>query len=142
MTRNRWQQLVRSLFVSKPARGTSSLRSAKRNPKNRFRPSFERLDDRVVPAVITVNTLSDENDHTDSLLSLREAIAVVNSQSTAGLSNGELAQVSGTLGTDTIQFDPSLFTPGTVATITLGGTQLDITDTAGMLTITGPGRTS
>jgi hypothetical protein len=45
----------------------------------------------------------------DSTLSLREAIGVVNTGSTAGLSDQELAQISGTLGSgDTIQFDPSL----------------------------------
>ena len=138
MTRNRWQHLVRSLFVPKSARGSSSRQSGNRKLKNRFRPRMEALEAREVPATLVVNTLADESDHTDSLLSLREAIAVVNSQSTADLSVGELAQISGTLGTDTIQFESSLFNGG-AGTIMLSGSELQITQTSGATTITGPG---
>jgi hypothetical protein len=102
------------------------------------RLTLEALEDRAVPAVLTVNTLSDQTDHTDSVLTLREAIAVVNSQSDADLNDAEKAQISGTLGTDTIQFAPSLFSGG-AGTITLGGSELLITDTTGLLTIRGPG---
>src|SRR6516164_21557 len=91
MTRNLWHHLVRSLFVPKSARVSSSLRSGKHTLKNRFRPTFERLDDRVVPAVITVNTLADTDDGASlgATISLRDAI----NDCTPG---------------DTVQFDSSL----------------------------------
>jgi len=79
-----------------------------------------------------VNTLADETT-TDSTLSLREAISVVDSGSTAGLSSAEQAQVSGTLGqNDTIQFAASL----AGGTITLISGQLAITRD---VNIAGPG---
>ena len=52
MTRNLWQHLVRSLFVLKPARGSSSLRSGKRALKNSFRPNLECLEYRLAPAMV------------------------------------------------------------------------------------------
>jgi hypothetical protein len=59
-------------------------------------------------ATLTVNTLLDET-NPDSTLSLREAIQVVNTGSTAGLSAGELAQISGTPGAGSlIQFASGL----------------------------------
>src|SRR5260370_39370535 len=71
-------------------------------------PRLEILENRWAPAVLTVNTLVDETT-ADNTLSLREAINVINSGSTAGLSSAEQAQVSGTLGqNDTIQFAASL----------------------------------
>src|SRR5437016_1716591 len=88
-----------------------------------FVPRLEVLEDRWAPAVLTVNTLADET-AADNTLSLREAISVVNSGSTAGLSSAEQAQVSGTLGqNDTIQFAASL----AGGTITLTNGQLTIT---------------
>ncbi|HMF13816.1 MAG TPA: hypothetical protein VKE94_15965, partial [Gemmataceae bacterium] len=79
--------------------------------RRRTRLGIEGLEDRCTPATLTVNTLGDNIDHTDSVLTLREAIDVVNTQSNSGLSTNELAQISGTLGSkDTIQFAPSLFT--------------------------------
>ena len=69
----------------------------------------------------TVSTLADEDDGDRSYrdLSLREAIDLTNNNT----------------GPDTIIFDPALFASGP-ATITLGGTELAITDD---LTLTGPG---
>src|SRR5688572_21453355 len=70
---------------------------------NRARPTLEVLEDRTAPAVLTVNTTTDgAANHSDSQLTLREAIAIVNSGSTAGLSAGELAFVntSAPLGTN------------------------------------------
>ena len=104
MTRNRWQHLVRSSFDRKSARGSSNLRSGKRNPKNRFRPSFECLDDRVVPAVITVNSSLDDS-AVDSSVSLREAILSINQGSDF---NSDVTH-TGTFGTnDTIVFASGL----------------------------------
>jgi CSLREA domain-containing protein len=61
------------------------------------------------PATLTVNTLTDDTNHNDNTLSLREAILAVDAGSTAGLSAGEKAQISGTLGLgSTIQFASGL----------------------------------
>lgn len=105
---------------------TSSTRSV--------RLQIEGLEDRCVPAILTVNSLSDAIDHSggDSVLTLREAIAVVNAQSTAGLNAAELAQIdTGTaLGTnDTIQFAAALTAAGDVTiTLTNFDTGLDATE--------------
>src|SRR5262245_48283932 len=76
----------------------------------RTRPTIEQLEDRTVPAILTVNSLLDSATATD-VLTLREAIQVVNAGSTAGLSAAQLAQIDRTqaLGTnDTIGFNPFL----------------------------------
>jgi hypothetical protein len=97
------------------ARGPGRKR---RSPRGRFIPRLELLEGRLAPAVLIVNTSADETTP-DSLLSLREAISVVNTQTTSGLSAAELNQISGTLGSnDTIQFDPSL--NGQTITLTMG----------------------
>ena len=71
------------------------------------------------PASFIVNTAADVSDPNDGLTSLREAIAWANS----------------TPGDDTITFNPSL----AGQTIILTGGQLELTDTAGVTTITGLG---
>jgi hypothetical protein len=92
------------------------------------------LEDRWVPAVLTVNTAADETT-ADAFLSLREAVNVVNAQSTVGLSAAELAHISGALGVnDTIQFSPSLV--GKTIPLTSGEIAIDIG-----LTIQGLGAT-
>jgi hypothetical protein len=81
-----------------------------------------------------VNTALDETTP-DGFLSLREAVNVVNTQSTAGLSAAELTRITGTLGVnDTIEFGPSLV--GKTITLTQGEIAFDID-----LTIQGPGAT-
>src|SRR6478672_7105216 len=79
---------------------------------------FEQLEARHLLAVLTVNSNLDTT-ASDAVLTLREALGVVNTGSTAGLSAAELAQVNTTsaLGTnDTIQFDSTFFaTPKTIA---------------------------
>jgi hypothetical protein len=88
------------------------------------RNRFERLEDRHLLAVLTVNTISDTT-AADAVLTLREALAVVNSGSTAGLSAQELAQVNTTntaLGTgDTIQFDSTVFAAAQTIALTATG---------------------
>src|SRR5438045_3858589 len=78
----------------------------RRSPEGRRLNRFEQLEDRRMLAVLTVNTNLDTT-ASDTVLTLREALGVVNTGSTAGLSAAELAQVNTTsaLGTnDTNQF--------------------------------------
>jgi streptogramin lyase len=79
------------------------------------------------PAVLTVNSTLDTAHNTDPYLSLREAIAIVNSPTLpTGLSSQILAQISGTLHaghSDTIRFDYfSVLSPITLD----GGLQLEL----------------
>jgi hypothetical protein len=89
--------------------------------------TVELLEDRLSPATLTVNSTADTANPSDPWLTLREAIAIVNSPTLPdGLSDQILAQIQGTLnqdGTDTIAFDPSAVT----GPITLGGTALMVT---------------
>ena len=98
---------------------------------------FEQLEARHLLAVLTVNTNLDTT-ASDAVLTLREALNVVNTGTTAGLSAAELAQVNTTtaLGTnDLIQFDSTFFsTPKTIALTATG--QLPIQKS---LTIMGTG---
>src|SRR5262245_53942271 len=82
----------------------------------RARLSVEVMEDRWVPSTFTVvNTLDD-----GSTGSLRWAIDQANTQS----------------GDDSIIFDAAAFS--TPQSITLAGTQLELTDTSGVTSITGP----
>src|SRR5262249_13724438 len=84
----------------------------------RCRPTVEVLEERWVPSTIVVNNPT--NTPVAGLIDLREALAMANTN----------------VGDDTITFDPTVF--NTARTITLGGTQLELTDTTGATTITGP----
>src|SRR5262245_6701807 len=101
----------------------------------RARPHLETLEDRTTPAHLFVNTLSQTIDPTDNLLSLREAIAAVNSGNLSQLSTAEKGQVAtaeGQLGTnDTIKFQVT----GTI------GLNQELTLSRDV-TIRGPGGTS
>jgi hypothetical protein len=119
---------LHSLFQSlKDAVGSGVNRSRRRHgpvrraqPWTRTVPRLEALEDRMAPAVLTVNTLLDENMQ-DQFVSLREAINTVNAGTTAGLSAAEKAQITGVLGVnDTIQFG------GLTSTIVLNAGQLSI----------------
>jgi hypothetical protein len=79
------------------------------------RPTLQALEDRLLPS-FTVNNLLDDG----SVGSLRWAVNQVNS----------------TGGSQTINFDSTVF--NTPQTIYLTGTQLELTDTTGTETITGP----
>jgi CSLREA domain-containing protein len=72
-------------------------RPARRSP---FRPQFDRLEDRSVPAVITVTTLADTV-AVDGAVSLREAITSANNNANL---NADVVGV-GTYGADTIRFN-------------------------------------
>jgi hypothetical protein len=110
MTTRSW---LRNLFAPRtPRRAPEGSRKA----PHRARLAVEALEDRTVPATFTVtNTLDD-----GSVGSLRWAVGQANS----------------TPGPDTIDFDSGVF--NTPRTITLGGTQLELTDAA-TTTIIGPG---
>src|SRR5262249_50030249 len=116
----------RSQPPRKPARRTCRL-------------ALELLEERLVPAIFTVTGFLD-NTTADSLLSLREAILLVNNGGTAtaalgrSLTAGEQAQVntSQPFGTnDTIQF-----AAGPAQTITLNGSELLLSTN---MTVAGPG---
>src|SRR5262249_30743794 len=84
--------------------GPGKLVSSRRRP-SRFRSGLEVPEDRAVPAVLTVNTLVDENNgFSVGNVSLREAITQANAQA----------------GDDTIQFAAGLFSGG-AGTINLAG---------------------
>jgi hypothetical protein len=119
------------------ARWFLSPRSTIRRPApGRKRPHLEVLEDRLAPATLTVNSLADTANPNDPFLSLREAIAIVNSPTLpTDLSDQILGQISGTLheaGTDTIRFDQDAVR----AAITLGGRQLELTLPSDTATIT------
>src|SRR5262245_39424620 len=107
----RWsaRSLIRSLMSHRRAApGPRPRRTA-----TRCRPQVEALEDRAVPAVLTVTTLADTSDPDDGQLSLREAIAAANAQD----------------GDDTIDFSVT-------GTIKLGSALPSLSSN---VTITGPG---
>jgi titin len=112
----------------------SWFRKQGRRPSRHVRPAvhpaIEVLENRLAPAVLTVNTLQDDNP--SDFLSLREAVSVVNSGSMTGLSPAQQNQISDTLGTN----DTIVFAPGLSGTITLTGGAIGITQD---VTIDGPG---
>jgi predicted outer membrane repeat protein len=57
--------------------------SRKQRPVNRFRPTLEGLEDRAVPATLTVNTTLDVLGHANGMLSLRQAIIDANAKPNA-----------------------------------------------------------
>jgi len=57
--------------------------SRKHRPANRFRPRLEALEDRAVPATLTVNTTVDVLGHANGMLSLRQAVLDANARTTA-----------------------------------------------------------
>jgi CSLREA domain-containing protein len=89
----------------------SLLKLAKRRPivtkvarAELFRPVCEELETRMAPAVLTVNTTVDGATSGSNVLSLRQAVGLVNG--TVTLTSAMRSQVSGTLGSnDTIQFN-------------------------------------
>src|SRR5262249_14390428 len=120
MTFTNWLRDLRGNAHSQRATGNGS--QTVRKAWARFRPRLEVLEDRLAPALLIVNTTNDEMMAND-VLSLREAINVVNTQSENGLSDAEKAQIHSTLGDhDAIQFDLGV-NPQTIA---LTGGELDI----------------
>jgi hypothetical protein len=108
----------------------------------RRRLCLEWLEDRLSPATLTVNSTADTASDSDTHLSLREAIAIVNSPTLpTDLSPQIQAQISGTLHqnrADTIGFDHSAVT----APIVLGGSELLLTIPATTAAVTTDGGTA
>ena len=99
---------------------SKTLRKREQGPvanrqRHRLRPTLLALEERTLLSTFTVNSTADDG----SSGTLRWAIGQANS----------------TGGAETIQFDPTVF--ATPQTITLGGTQLELSDTTGTETITG-----
>jgi CSLREA domain-containing protein len=111
--------MFRSLWWKRLARNLQSPRFAPRKAARRrpVTPRLERLEDRSVPAVITVTTAKDDLTPNDGTVSLREAITAINAGSNLG-DPDIIAQNPGTFGTnDAIHFN----IPGTgVHTIGVG----------------------
>src|SRR5262245_30662200 len=83
--------------------GPRKLVSTRRRPR-RCRPGLEVLEDRAVPALLTVNSLQDlAVDLSDTTVTLRDAIDAAN-HDMAVAPGGPTGS-----GADTITFDPSLF---------------------------------
>src|SRR6516164_4058795 len=101
---------IDKLFACHPRQHTN-----RRGPR-RVRLGLEALEDRRVPSTFTVNNLLDDG----SVGSLRWAVGQANSNP----------------GNNTINFDKTVFK--TPQTISLSGTQLELTDTTGTDTIIGP----
>ena len=116
-----WKKWLNDL---RQALGLNSESSKPR--KKRAQLSVETLEDRRVPAVLTVNSIADDVTADDGLVTRREAIAAANDDAQTDL--GDQAS-----GADTIVFDADVF--GTPQTINLGE-QLSITSE---LTIQGTG---
>ncbi|MBX9582741.1 MAG: hypothetical protein K2X87_20745, partial [Gemmataceae bacterium] len=92
----------------------------------------EPLEDRAVPAVITVTTLADVTAPGDGQLTLREALAAANANGPGTPPDPDvLANTVGPFGDDTIRF-----AAGLTGTVLLTGGALLVTDP---LTVEGPG---
>jgi hypothetical protein len=84
---------------------------------------IEPCEPRQLLSTYVVNTLSDATNPGAGLVTLRQAVADANLHS----------------GADTITFDPKVFAPGSLHTITLVQGQIQFTDTSGKTTVNGPG---
>ena len=96
--------------------GRNVYGTRRRNSKSRM--EYQSLESRDLLAAIIVNTLTDNGDFSDGLISLREAITATNTNAAFG--DAPAGDESG----DSIRIDPAL----AGQTITLSGGQLSITD--------------
>ncbi|HZK82420.1 MAG TPA: hypothetical protein VFC46_15165, partial [Humisphaera sp.] len=104
----------------RPSSSEKQLTAAR---SRRDRVIAEALEPRQLFSTFTVNTLSDSANPGAGLLTLRQAVAMANAAA----------------GPDTINFDPALFQAGTLQVIVLVPGEIDLTDSTGTTTLTGPG---
>lgn len=116
MTLSTW---IRSCFIRQSRSRVPMVRRGKPKVRPLIRPVLEVLEDRLAPAILTVNTLADNNPSSPntSFLSLREALTLVNnngnpaSLNQKSMPSGWASQINGAFGSsNTIQFAPSLLT--------------------------------
>ena len=84
--------------------------------RHRVRPELLELEERRLLATFTVSSTADDG--------------------SAGTLRSAIAEVNGTTGSNTIQFDPTVF--HSIQTITLTASQLELSNTKGRQTIIGP----
>jgi hypothetical protein len=100
-----------------------------------MRPGLEVLEGRLAPATLTVNSLADNDNLQDTVLTLREAIDIVNHTTMPAVSNQITAQIKDfplhNNFLDTIKFDASV----QGHTITLGGSPLELSLSSALATI-------
>jgi MBG domain (YGX type)/YDG domain len=89
---------------------------ASRGDRHRLCPRFLELEERRLLATFTVTNAVDDG--------------------SAGTLRSVIAEANATPGANTIDFDPTVF--GTPQTITLAGSELELGNTSGLQTITGP----
>ena len=120
MLRQRLMLRWTSLFTNRLPKGARRKRRKESVLSRRL--AVETLEDRRMLAVITVDSLLDNFDPgaptSDGVVTLREAITAANTNAVSG-------DAPAGSGADTILFDAAL----SGQTITLGGTELEITDT-------------
>ena len=69
-------QWLRQTFVSQGQVARNSRPSKDRQaPRLRFVPRLDSMEDRLAPAILTVNSIADNTVASDGLVSLREAVA-------------------------------------------------------------------
>lgn len=108
MRRRSWLQAAINGFSKLGRFSRNRQTSQPRRARYQKELRLEGLEERNLLAVLTVNTDSDLT-QANGVLTLREAIQVVNAGSTAGLSAAELIQIQGSLGSeDRIEFDAGL----------------------------------
>src|ERR1700676_2833086 len=97
-----FKQWLRKVFGPQVQVSRASRRGKSRpSSRHRYVPTVELLEEKLAPAILSVNSLADNTPPGDGLVSLREAILASVNHTT-----DDLAQ-TGT-GNDTIQFDPSI----------------------------------
>jgi CSLREA domain-containing protein len=119
----RW---IRRLF----ARTTHTIRKAP--TRRRCRPALEILEDRVVPSVYKVTGTGDDT----GTVTTTGHVGTQGDPYLASTLRAAVTAANGNNQANTIVFDPTVF--ATQQTITLGGSELTLTNTAGTQTITGP----
>jgi hypothetical protein len=106
--------------ISKP--DMHKIKQTKRAPSLR-QAVTEAMERRVLMSTYTVNTLSDAINPVAGQLTLRQAVADANADTTP----------------DTISFDPAVFTPASLHTITLENGPILFTNTTAAINLNGPG---